>query len=118
MLTVSAYPTRTSVVLRGKYLLENVLNAPPPPPPPDVPALNEAAVGVANSLRQQMEAHRADAFAPVAIRRWIRSASALRTTMPVGNWRTQDGKFPIDSTGSLSQRQNFNGPARNEDAAA
>ena len=47
MLTVSSYPTRTSVVLRGKYLLENVLNAPPPPPPPDVPALNEDAVGVA-----------------------------------------------------------------------
>ena len=43
VLTVSSYPTRTSVVLRGKYLLENVLNSPPPPPPADVPALDEAA---------------------------------------------------------------------------
>ena len=51
VLAVSAYPTRTSVVLRGKYILENVLNAPPPPKPDDVPALNEEAVGVAHSLR-------------------------------------------------------------------
>ena len=54
VLTVSSYPTRTSVVLRGKYLLDNVLNAPPPPPPPDVPALDETAVGVERSLRAQM----------------------------------------------------------------
>ena len=58
MLTVSSYPTRTSVVLRGKYLLENVLNAPPPPPPADVPALDEKSIGVAVSHRAQLEQHR------------------------------------------------------------
>jgi hypothetical protein len=54
VLTVSSYPTRTSPVIRGKYVLQNILGTPPPPPPPDVPQLNEDAVGSAQSLRQQM----------------------------------------------------------------
>ena len=58
VLTVSSYPTRTSVVLRGKYVLENILGTPPPPPPPDVPRLDESTVGKSASLRQQMEKHR------------------------------------------------------------
>src|SRR6266536_1193619 len=45
VLTVSSYPTRTSVVLRGKYILNNILGSPPPPPPPDVPQLDEKSVG-------------------------------------------------------------------------
>ncbi len=60
VLMASSYATRTSVVLRGKWVLENLLNAPVPPPPPNVPALNEAAVGTSMSLRQQMEQHRAN----------------------------------------------------------
>ena len=60
VLTVTSYPNRTSVVLRGKYLLENVFGAAPPPPPPDVPKLDEETMGVAKSLRQQMEQHRSD----------------------------------------------------------
>ena len=59
VLTVSSYPTRTSPVLRGKWILENFLNDPPPPPPPGVPNLNEAAIGTTASLRQQLEQHRA-----------------------------------------------------------
>ncbi len=55
VLTVSSYPTRTSVVIRGKYILQNILGTPPPPPPADVPPLDETAVGTASSLRQQME---------------------------------------------------------------
>ena len=61
VLTVSSYPTRTSPVIRGKYVLQNILGAPPPPPPPDVPALDEEAVGNAGSLRQQLEKHRTNA---------------------------------------------------------
>ncbi len=58
VLTVSSYATRTSTVLRGKWVLDNILNAPPPDPPAGVPRLDEAKVSASASLRQQMEAHR------------------------------------------------------------
>jgi hypothetical protein len=58
VLTVSSYSTRTSPVLRGKWIMENLLNAPPPPPPPAVPSLEESTAGKNLSLRQQMEEHR------------------------------------------------------------
>ena len=61
ILTISSYATRTSPVLRGKWILENLLNDPPPPPPPSVPALDDTKVGESASLRQQMEAHRKSA---------------------------------------------------------
>jgi hypothetical protein len=111
VLTVSAYPTRTSVVLRGKYLLENVLNAPPPPPPPDVPSLNEAAVGVATSLRQQMEKHRADALCASCHSKMDPLGFALENYDAVGKWRTEDGKFPIDASGTFPNGKTFKTPA-------
>src|SRR5207248_3560919 len=58
VLTVSSYATRTSPVLRGKWILENLLNAPPPPPPPDVPNLDESKIGQEASMRVQLEMHR------------------------------------------------------------
>jgi hypothetical protein len=60
VLTVSSYATRTSPVLRGKWILDNLLDAPPPPPPGDVPNLDEAAIGTSASLREQLESHRKD----------------------------------------------------------
>lgn len=111
VLTVSSYPTRTSVVLRGKYLLEQVLNAPPPPPPADVPALNEEAVGSAMSLRQQMEKHRADAACAACHARMDPLGFALENYDAVGKWRTQDGKFPVDASGDFPNGKTFNGPA-------
>jgi cytochrome c553 len=111
VLTVSSYPTRTSVVLRGKYLLETVLNAPPPPPPPDVPRLNEDTVGVAKSLRQQMEQHRADALCASCHAKMDVLGFGLENYDAIGRWRTTDGKFPIDSTGAFPNGKTFNGPA-------
>jgi hypothetical protein len=61
ILAITSYPSRTSVVIRGKYILQNILGTPPPPPPPDVPALEEDGVGTAATLRQQMEKHRSNA---------------------------------------------------------
>ncbi len=58
ILTVTSYPNRTSVTMRGKWVLANVLGAPPPPPPPDIPALDDAASGQPRSLRERMERHR------------------------------------------------------------
>jgi hypothetical protein len=111
VLTVSSYPTRTSVVLRGKYLLDVVLNAAPPPPPPDVPLLNETEIGVASSLRQQMERHRADAACAGCHARMDVLGFALENYDAIGRWRTQDGKFPVDPSGAFPNGKSFNGPA-------
>jgi hypothetical protein len=111
VLTVSSYPTRTSVVLRGKFLLETVLNDSPPPPPPDVPALNEQTVGVAKSLRQQMEAHRADPLCASCHLKMDVLGSGLENYDAIGRWRITDGRFAIDSSGVLPNGETFRGPA-------
>ena len=111
VLTVSSYPTRTSVVLRGKYVLENILGTPPPPPPPDVPALDEAAVGTSASLRKQMEAHRASAVCASCHSKMDVLGFGLENYDAIGAWRTQDGKFPVDATGTLPNGKSFATPA-------
>jgi mono/diheme cytochrome c family protein len=110
VLTVSSYPTRTSVVLRGKYLLENVLNSPPPPPPPDVPALDDAPVGIARSLREQTEAHRAVPICASCHVKMDPLGFALENYDAVGRWRTEEGKFPLDVSGTLPNGRAFSGP--------
>jgi hypothetical protein len=109
VLTVSSYSTRTSVVLRGKWILENLLNAPVPPPPPDVPPLDEAAVGTAMSLRQQMEKHRANAICASCHGRMDPLGFALENFNAIGEWRTQDGKFPVDASGVMPDGRAFSG---------
>ncbi len=111
ILTVTSYPNRTSVVLRGKYLLENVFGAAPPPPPPDIPKLDEATVGVAKSLRQQMEQHRSDALCASCHSKMDVLGFGMENYDAIGRWRTTDGKFPIDSTGSFPNGKSFAGPA-------
>jgi hypothetical protein len=110
VLTVSSYATRTSPVLRGKWILENLLNAPPPEPPPDVPNLDEAAIGTTASLREQLEAHRKDPTCASCHRRMDPLGFGLENFDAVGAWRTMDGKFPIDASGSLPDGDEFNGP--------
>jgi hypothetical protein len=111
VLAVSSYPTRTSVVIRGKYILQNILGAPPPPPPANVPALDEAAVGTAASLRQQMEAHRSNPICASCHSRMDPLGFALENYDAVGKWRTVDGKFPVDSSGVLPSGKSFSSPA-------
>ena len=111
VLTVSSYPVRTSVVLRGKYVLENILGAPPPPPPPDVPRLNEDSVGVAASLRQQMEQHRTDAVCASCHSRMDVLGFGLENYDAIGRWRTVDGKFPVDASGAFPNGRTFATPA-------
>jgi hypothetical protein len=69
VLAVSSYATRTSPVLRGKWVLENLLNAPPPEPPADVPNLDETKIGTAVSMREQLEEHRKNAICASCHRR-------------------------------------------------
>ena len=110
VLTVSSYATRTSPVPRGKWILDNLLNAPPPDPPPDVPNLNEASIGTAASLRKQLEAHRKDPTCAACHRRMDPLGFGLENFDAVGAWRTTDGDFPIDATGFLPDGDEFKGP--------
>jgi hypothetical protein len=111
VLTVSSYPTRTSPVLRGKWLLENILGAPPPPPPPDVPNLEEEAIGTKASLRDQLEQHRKDPTCASCHDRMDPLGFAFENYDAIGAWRTRDGKFPIDPSGVLPNGKSFRRPA-------
>ena len=110
VLTVSSYSTRTSPVLRGKWVLDNLLAAPPPDPPAGVPRLDESTVGVERSIRAQMEAHRTNATCAACHQRMDPLGFGLENFDAVGAWRTQDGKFPVDATGALPDGRTFNGP--------
>jgi len=110
VLTVSSYPTRTSPVLRGKWVLENFLNDPPPPPPPGVPNLNEAAIGTTASMRQQLEQHRANPACATCHNRMDPLGFGLENYDAVGHWRSQDGKFPVDAAGTLPGGRSFRSP--------
>lgn len=111
VLTVSSYATRTSVVLRGKWILDNVLNAPPPPAPPGVPNLDETKIGTAATLRQQMEQHRTNPTCAACHARLDPLGFGLENFDAIGGWRTMDGKFPIDSSGILPDGRSFKGVA-------
>ena len=112
ILTVTAYPNRTSPVLRGKWVLENVLNAPPPPPPPNVPELQERnASGRVLSMRERMEQHRANPVCAGCHSRMDPLGLALEHFDAVGRWRDMsEARAPIDATGSLPDGTRFNGP--------
>ena len=101
ILTVTSYPTRTSPVIRGKWILENLLGAPPPPPPPDVPPLQEAGLGKTVSMRQQLEAHRANASCAACHSKMDPLGFALENYDAIGRWRSKDGGFDVDSAGKL-----------------
>jgi hypothetical protein len=111
ILAITSYPSRTSVVIRGKYILQNILGTPPPPPPPDVPALEEDAVGTAASLRQQMEKHRANAVCASCHSKMDPLGFGLENFDAIGKWRSKDGKFPVDASGTLPDGRTFNGPS-------
>jgi hypothetical protein len=111
VLTVSSYSTRTSPVLRGKWILENLLNDPPPAPPPGVPPLDESKVGQSASLRQQMEAHRKNAVCASCHSRMDPLGFGLENFNAIGAWRTEDGSFPVDASGVLPDGRTFRTPA-------
>jgi hypothetical protein len=111
MLTVSSYSTRTSPVLRGKWILENLLNAPPPEPPPGVPALDDSKAGQAGTLRQQMEEHRKNPACASCHSLMDPLGFGLENFDAIGGWRIKDGEFPVDASGSLPDGRSFQTPA-------
>jgi hypothetical protein len=109
VLTASSYPTRTSPVIRGKWVLENILNAPPPAPPANVPALDIKDVGTAASVRERLEAHRANPACSACHSKMDPLGFALENYDGIGRWREADGQIPIDAKGQLPDGTTFNG---------
>jgi hypothetical protein len=110
ILTLTSYPGRTSPVIRGKWVLEQLLNTPPPPPPPDVPNLEETSKRLTGSLRKQMEMHRENALCAACHQRMDPIGFAFENYDAIGRWRDKDGKFDIDPSGVLPDGRKFNGP--------
>jgi mono/diheme cytochrome c family protein len=111
VLTVTSYPTRTSPVLRGKWILENVLNSPPPPPPPGVGSIDAKAGPLAGTMRQQMEKHRANPMCASCHVKMDPLGFALENYNAVGQWRTQDAGQSVDASGVMPSGKSFNGSA-------
>ena len=102
LLTVTSYANRTSVVLRGKWVLETLLSAPPPPPPPNVPPLEENdGTDTLRSLRERMEQHRSSPVCASCHTRMDPLGFALEHFDAIGQWRETDNGAPIDSTITL-----------------
>ena len=118
LLTLTAYPTRTSPVLRGKWLLDNLLGTPPPPPPPDVPALQEnGGGGAVLSIREQMERHRANPACAACHRMMDPPGFALENFDAIGRWRTtSEAGTPVDASGTLVDGTVVDGVASLRDA--
>jgi hypothetical protein len=111
VLAVSSYPHRTSPVLRGKWVLENLLGTPPPPPPPNVPKLEEAHEGEApKTVRQRLAVHRADPVCASCHSRIDPLGFGLENYDVLGRWRSEDSGKPIDSRGQLPNGTMFEGP--------
>jgi mono/diheme cytochrome c family protein len=110
VLTITSYSTRTSPVLRGKWVLENLLSAAPPPPPADVPALKtETAPGKPLTLREAMIQHRAAPSCAGCHARMDPIGFAMENFDAVGRWRERDGQHPIDVTGVFPEGTKFEG---------
>lgn len=112
ILMATSYPNRTSPVIRGKWLLDNLLGMPPPPPPPDVPPLKESgANGKPASVRERMEAHRQSAACAVCHVRMDPMGFALENFDAIGKWRTTSDGLPIDASAALPDGDKFDGVA-------
>lgn len=99
ILALTSNPTRTSPVKRGKWLMENLLGEPPPPPPPNVPELMDGdQAQLKGSLRERMQQHRENPNCAVCHERMDALGFAFEHFDAIGQWRTKDGPFEIDST--------------------
>ena len=111
VLTLTSYPLRTSPVLRGKWVLEEILGTPPPPPPPLVPTLSQddkPKDGL--TFRQRLEQHRQKPECAACHKRMDPIGFGLENFDPIGRWRTELGGEKVDSAGVMSTGESFQGP--------
>jgi mono/diheme cytochrome c family protein len=112
ILALTSYPNRTSPVLRGKWLLDNVLGSPPPPPPPNVPDLRTTGEdGRPASIRDRMEQHRTNAVCASCHVRMDPLGFALENFDALGKWRTTSDGVRVDASGVLPDGSRFDGLA-------
>ena len=110
VLTLTSNPTRTSPVLRGKWILEQILGTPPPPPPPDAPMLEESQeAALSGSLRERMEQHRMKPDCATCHEKMDPIGFAFENFNAIGEWRDLDAGFPIDPAGKLPDGTQFEG---------
>jgi hypothetical protein len=107
VLLATSQANRTSPVVRGKWILENLLGTPPPSPPADVPSLEETPVQ--GTLRQRMEQHRKNPVCAACHTVMDPLGFALENYDPVGAWRTHEGATPVDVEGAMPDGTVFNG---------
>lgn len=111
ILLMTSHAARTSPVLRGKWILENLLNSPPPPPPANVPPLNEDPVsGRKLTTREKVERHRNNAACAGCHARIDGLGFALENFDVIGRWRTKDDGGEINPSGKLASSVSFSGP--------
>ncbi|MFN7914979.1 MAG: DUF1592 domain-containing protein [Vicinamibacterales bacterium] len=112
ILTVTSYSTRTSPVVRGKWLMTNVLGSPPPPPPPNVPALKESGAGGAppTTVRERMQEHRKNAVCATCHSRMDPLGFALENYSAIGKWRATESGNVIDPSGNFPDGTKFTSP--------
>jgi hypothetical protein len=101
ILSITSYSTRTSPVLRGKYVLENLLASPPPPPPPDVPSLDTEPAGKPLSMKEAMQLHRASPACAGCHARMDPIGFALENFDALGRWRAEENGRPLDVASPL-----------------
>jgi hypothetical protein len=111
VLAVTSYSTRTAPTIRGKWLLENILDAPPPAPPPNVPALEESGKdGKPRSVREMLEAHRSNPVCASCHARMDPLGLSLENFDAIGQWRATDAGTPINASGVLLDGTIVDGP--------
>ncbi len=111
-LMATSMTTRTSPVLRGKWILETIFNNPPPPPLPNVPDLDDTPVAADTAtLRERLEAHRADPACSACHALLDPVGFGLENFNAIGEWRDRDGTQAIDAKGTMTDGSSFNGPA-------
>ena len=110
VLTVTSNPTRTSPVKRGRWVLEQILGAPPPPPPPDVPELEEDHEAITGTtLRERLEQHRDDPGCANCHAKMDPIGFAMENFDAIGKFREKDGELAIDTEGQLPDGTSFQG---------
>jgi hypothetical protein len=111
ILTVTSYATRTSPVIRGHWILANLVGAPPPPPPPNVPSLDDNTVSASLPIRERLAAHRANPSCASCHNVMDPVGFALENFDAVGRWRIEEERKPIDATGGLPDGSTVEGVA-------
>ena len=110
ILALTSHAERTSPVVRGKWILENILGTPVPPPPPDVPALKGNQEGEKpRTMREQMAEHRANPVCASCHKAMDSIGFAMENFDAIGAWRTRDAGQAIDATGELSDGTKVDG---------